>query len=86
MNEDKELDEREWEGPERRRADRRSGRDRRREHGFTLRMIHELAQRFEQLSPEGRQRVVEFAKELLVEEMTEEPEGRKEQSQEAPAD
>ncbi len=35
-------------------------------------MIHELAQRFEQLSQEGRLKVVDYAKTLLVEEMMEE--------------
>jgi len=73
---DKEADRQDWPGPERRTDDRRSGADRRREHGFTLRMIHELAQRFEQLSQDGRRKVVEYAKMLLVEEMAEE--GRQE--------
>ena len=72
MANDKVADKQDWEGAERRADDRRSGADRRREHGFTLRMIHELAQRFEQLSLEGRRKVVEYAKMLLVEEMTEE--------------
>ena len=59
-----------WKGPERRTVDRRKRDDRRAKHGLALRMIHELAQRFEQLSDEGRQKVVEYAKMLLVEEMT----------------
>ena len=80
MAEDKVEDKQDWGGPERRADERRSGADRRRDHGFTLRMIHELAQRFEQLSQEGRLKVVDYAKTLLVEEMTEE--GR----QEPPAD
>lgn len=63
------TDENDWQGPERREDDRRAANDRRANHGFTLRMIHELAQRFEQLSLEGRERVVEYAKTLLVDEM-----------------
>ena len=74
VDEDQVPEGQEWKGPERRNVERRTGKDRRRDHGFTLRMIHELAQRFEQLSQEGRQKVVEYAKTLLVEEMTEENE------------
>jgi hypothetical protein len=70
--EDEVVEQEDWGGPERRADDRRSGADRRRDHGFTLRMIHELAQRFEQLSQEGRLKVVDYAKTLLVEEMMEE--------------
>ena len=63
--------EEEYTGDERRRRDRREVLDRRQEPAFTLRMIHELSQRFEQLSAEGRAKVLEYAKTLLLEEMTE---------------
>jgi len=76
VGENKKPDEQDWSGPERRSIERRVGGDRRRNQGFTLRMIHELAQRFEQLSQEGREKVVEYAKALLVEEMTDKEEQR----------